>query len=261
MYFSDASSSELAHLVLNGYWVSSWLANYLHNKMRRQALDFWQELHSVSVTSPNRREQSSLAAFPTAPSTKFLLFVQFCPSCRQTTVNIFQSFLCKVADSYCSNTIFCCHLFTFMNLRTEQNRAGMQHRGGAYPQHSSPQGWGPNLHFFKSTDRILTMGMTSGGWRGAFLLFSNWQFTEGGVGSRYDRYRELSLWRWKSLSRDRLCDPMDYTVHKILQARILEWVAISFSRWSSSLRDWSRVSCIAGRFFISWATKEPKNYP
>ena len=53
-----------------------------------------------------------------------------------------------------------------------------------------------------------------------------------------------------------LCDPMDYTVHGILQARILEWVAFTFSRGSSPPRDQTQVSCIAGRFFTSWATKE-----
>ena len=41
-----------------------------------------------------------------------------------------------------------------------------------------------------------------------------------------------------------LCDPMDYTVHGILQARILEWVAFPFSRGSSQPRDQSQVSCI-----------------
>ena len=45
------------------------------------------------------------------------------------------------------------------------------------------------------------------------------------------------------------------SVHGILQARILEWVAIPFSRGSSWPRDWTRVSCIAGRFFTSWATR------
>ena len=44
-----------------------------------------------------------------------------------------------------------------------------------------------------------------------------------------------------------LCDPMDYTVHGILQARILEWVA----RGSSQSRDRTQVSGIAGRFFIN----------
>ena len=48
-----------------------------------------------------------------------------------------------------------------------------------------------------------------------------------------------------------LCDPMDYTVYGILQARILEWVAFPFSRASSQPRDQTQVSCIAGRFFTS----------
>ena len=52
-----------------------------------------------------------------------------------------------------------------------------------------------------------------------------------------------------------LCDPMDHTVDGILQARILEWVAIPFSRGSSQRRDQTQVSCIAGRFFTSWATR------
>ena len=53
-----------------------------------------------------------------------------------------------------------------------------------------------------------------------------------------------------------LCDPMDYTVHGILQARILEWVAFPFSRGSSKLRDQTQVSCIAGRFFTRGVTRE-----
>ena len=56
-----------------------------------------------------------------------------------------------------------------------------------------------------------------------------------------------------------LCDPMDCSllgssVHGILQARILEWVAIPFSRGSSQPRDWAQVSCFAGRFFTIWTT-------
>ena len=46
-----------------------------------------------------------------------------------------------------------------------------------------------------------------------------------------------------------LCDLMDHTVHGIFQARILEWVAVPFSRGSSQLRDRTQVSCIVGRFF------------
>ena len=53
-----------------------------------------------------------------------------------------------------------------------------------------------------------------------------------------------------------LGDPMDYIVHGILQARILEWVVFPFSRGSSQARDRIQVSHIAGGFFISWATRE-----
>ena len=48
-----------------------------------------------------------------------------------------------------------------------------------------------------------------------------------------------------------LCNPVDYTVRGILQARILEWVAFPFSRGSSQLRDQTQVSHIAGVFFTS----------
>ena len=50
--------------------------------------------------------------------------------------------------------------------------------------------------------------------------------------------------------------PPDSSVYGILQARILEWTAISFSRGSSWPRDQTWVSCTAGRFFTIWATKE-----
>ena len=51
-----------------------------------------------------------------------------------------------------------------------------------------------------------------------------------------------------------LCDPMDYSlpgssVHGILKARILEWVAIPFSRGSSRPKARTQISCLAGRFF------------
>ena len=57
-----------------------------------------------------------------------------------------------------------------------------------------------------------------------------------------------------------LCDPVNYTVPGILQARILEWVAFPFSRASSLPRDRTQVSKIAGGFFTSWATKEAIMY-
>ena len=58
-----------------------------------------------------------------------------------------------------------------------------------------------------------------------------------------------------------LCDPMDCSllrssVHGIFQAKVLEWVAISFSRGSSWPRDWTQVSHTVGRRFTVWATRE-----
>ena len=58
-----------------------------------------------------------------------------------------------------------------------------------------------------------------------------------------------------------LCDPIDHnlpgsSVHGILQARILEWVAVPFSRGYSQLRDQAQVSCIAGRFFTIWTIQK-----
>ena len=50
------------------------------------------------------------------------------------------------------------------------------------------------------------------------------------------------------------CSLPGSSVHGIFQARILEWIAISFSRGSSQPRDWTRVSHIAGRCFTIWAT-------
>ena len=58
-----------------------------------------------------------------------------------------------------------------------------------------------------------------------------------------------------------LCNPMDCSlpgssIHGIFQARILEWVTIPFSRGTSQPRDWTQISCIVGRFFTVWATRE-----
>ena len=56
------------------------------------------------------------------------------------------------------------------------------------------------------------------------------------------------------------CSLPGSSVHGILQARILEWVAISFSRGFSLPKDGACVSCITGKFFTIWATKEAKHY-
>ena len=69
--------------------------------------------------------------------------------------------------------------------------------------------------------------------------------------------------KWSEVAQScpTLCNPMDcslpgFSIHGILQARILEWVTISFSRGSSWPRDQTQVSRIAGRRFNLWATKE-----
>ena len=51
------------------------------------------------------------------------------------------------------------------------------------------------------------------------------------------------------------CNPPFSSIHGILQTRILQWIAISFSRGSSQPRVQTPVSCIAGRFFTTWATR------
>ena len=84
----------------------------------------------------------------------------------------------------------------------------------------------------------------------------------------WGKYRKTSLCGTRAQSHQTLWDPMDCSppgssVHGISQARILEWVAISYSRGSSHPRDWTQDSHIAGagRFFTSWATKEAQSLP
>ena len=71
---------------------------------------------------------------------------------------------------------------------------------------------------------------------------------------------EITSFKVKVKSLSRLCDPKDcslpgFSVHRILQARVLEWVAISFSRGSSWCRNQTQVSHIACRCFTLWATR------
>ena len=68
-------------------------------------------------------------------------------------------------------------------------------------------------------------------------------------------------WKWNSLSHvwlwdPRGCSPPGSSVCEILQARILGWAAISFTRGSSQPRDQAQVSCLGGRFFIIRARRE-----
>ena len=76
----------------------------------------------------------------------------------------------------------------------------------------------------------------------------------------YITYMYICIWRSEvTQSCLTLCDPIDCSllcssVHGIFQGRVLEWVAISFSRGSSWPRDWIQVSRTVGRCFTIWAT-------
>ena len=82
-------------------------------------------------------------------------------------------------------------------------------------------------------------------------------------------YKKGISWKWKSLSRVQLFATL-WTIQSMEFSRpeywsgypfpILEWVAFPFSRGSSQPRDQTQVSCIAGGFFSSWATREAQEY-
>ena len=59
----------------------------------------------------------------------------------------------------------------------------------------------------------------------------------------------LVAWSCPTLCDPMGCSPPGFSIHGILQARILQWVAIPFSRGTSQPRDRTLVSCLAGRFF------------
>ena len=99
-------------------------------------------------------------------------------------------------------------------------------------------------------------------WTGEFHgLYSPWGRKESDTTEQLSlslKYSSLVVVLVAQLCPTR-CDPMDYglpgsSVHGILQARILEWIAIPFSRRSFWPRDQTQVFCIAGRFFTVWAT-------
>ena len=89
---------------------------------------------------------------------------------------------------------------------------------------------------------------------GIFLvnLYERWTLVLKNNEKTYLSSEGKKKWKWKSLSCVWLWDPTVYTIHGILQARMLEWVAVPFSRGSSQPRDRTQVSCTAGGFFTSW---------
>ena len=99
--------------------------------------------------------------------------------------------------------------------------------------------------------------------REALTLTINFSFSWKGKRSLF--IHTTVLWKmYESESETQSCpalyDPMNYTVHGILQARILESVTFPFSGGSSQPRDQSQVSCIASRFFTSWTIREAQGY-
>ena len=95
------------------------------------------------------------------------------------------------------------------------------------------------------------------------------KYCEVGIKIHFLFHMETQLfpygWWFSRLVVSYSCDPIDCSppassVHGILQTRILEWVAISFSRGSSQPRDKTWVSCIAGRLFTDWATRNITSY-
>ena len=92
-------------------------------------------------------------------------------------------------------------------------------------------------------------------WKFSTCVFYKWKYLRSINAKRISRESEVAQ------SCLTLCDPMDCSlsgssVHGIFQARVLEWIAISFSRESSWPRDRTWVSHIAGRHFTVWATRE-----
>ena len=80
-----------------------------------------------------------------------------------------------------------------------------------------------------------------------------WRYSPLILGNPYSEERKVKVKVIQSCLT--VCNPMDSTVHGILQARILRWVGFFFSRVSSQPRHRTQVSHIACRFFTSWATE------
>ena len=116
--------------------------------------------------------------------------------------------------------------------------------------------------------------MDSWGYQSGFLIFPSlnavsfhclkpWFKNSGTFFELYTTERRFGM-KWSEVAQcPALCNPMDCSlpgssVHGTLQARVLEWAAISFSRGSSRPRDWTRVSRIVGRCSIIWGNREAR---
>ena len=122
--------------------------------------------------------------------------------------------------------------------------------------------WSPSRHRDKKPRKTLMRTWRESRHQGRWRLEGTDDLR--GQTSRLEVPLEIYCW-WRKVLAAKLClalrahglySPPGSSVHGIIQARILEWVAISFSRGSSPLRDQTQVSCTAGRFFTVWATRE-----
>ena len=140
-------------------------------------------------------------------------------------------------------------MVTKSSLRTPESsfsRSGSQHSFKYHSFFSSLKNnsWAPNLSMILSSPEEIVVNKTD----------------DSSAHSVYTPIKEQTD-NSKGKVKSTLCDSMDCSppgssLHGIFQARILEWVAISFSRRSSQPRGWTQVSCIVGRHFTIWAIRE-----
>ena len=134
------------------------------------------------------------------------------------------------------------------------------------------------LECFKKLSWSFQLAMGPGSMKTGIISkdFTIWKREEGRCGPRHCLATDNIIWasprlclrlslpkvKVKLLSRIWLfATPWSlpgFSVHGIFQARVLEWVAVSFSRGSSWTRDWTPVTHIAGRRFTLWATREAR---
>ena len=92
-----------------------------------------------------------------------------------------------------------------------------------------------------------------------FLSFKLWKYSNTFTGD-LENTEQSCTWSKSEVAQSCLtlcdCSPPGFSVHGIFQARLLDWVAVFFSRGSSQPRDQTHVSHIAGRLFTLWATRE-----
>ena len=108
------------------------------------------------------------------------------------------------------------------------------------------------------------------GWYTTFSMWSIGKFQQSGELKKHSHFFFLHFQSPSAYKKGEnevvqscltLWDLRGFSIHGIFQVRVLEWVAIFFSRGSSWPRDCTWVSCIAGRSFTLWATREAHTYP